>query len=435
MRCGARIVNLARTRSVADSAEYGRVRHPGVKEFLKEGHTIILLGTGGVGKTTIAGALGLASAGLGRSTAVITIDPARRLREALGLRHLDDRPTRIDKHRLERAGLDPGLKLFAMVLDVKRQWDALVERFIADPAARERILANRFYRTLAGQLAGSEAYAALEQLYDLHGSGRFQTAIVDTPPAAHAFEFIQAPRRMAGLLESQAARLFSAAPSIPGSGLALRFAGRAARFVMDELERFTGTEVLSSIADFFASAAAATGALADRFRKAEAMLRSPTVHFMIVTTAEPDRLSHARELIEELASEGLSPAAIIVNRFLDQEAWDEPAHDRAAAMPVSPLAGLRGAARRDPELRSTIEYLENYQRGLAAAAARVERFARELPEHIGLAAAPELAIEVADLSALKTIAACLTEAQAPLGRATRPEHAGAARAKRKSKPE
>lgn len=410
-----------------------------MKQFLKAGHTIILLGTGGVGKTTAAAALGLASAESGRVTAVVTIDPARRLREALGLRRLDGRPTRIDKRRLERAGLDPELGLFAMVLDVKRQWDALVEQFIADPATREHIFANRFYRTLAGQLAGSDAYAALEQLYDIHSSNRFEIAIVDTPPAAHAFEFIQAPGRMARLLDSGAARLFSAAPSLPGSGLTLGLARRATRFVIDQLERFTGTEVLSSIADFFASAAAATGALSDRFHKTETMLHSPTVHFIIVTTAEPDRLSHARELIGELAREGLSPAAIIVNRFLDEEAWDAADHDHRTARPAATPAGPRGEADRDPELRATVEYLENYQRGLDAAAARVDHFVRGLPKHIELAAAPELAIETADLAALQTIAGRLTGNWIPMVRArdrtSRSPGKWSARAQRRAKPE
>jgi len=398
-----------------------------------------LLGTGGVGKTTIAASLGMASAESGRDTAVVTIDPARRLREALGLRHLDGRPTRIDKRRLERAGLDPELGLFAMVLDVKRQWDALVEQFIADPATREHIFANRFYRTLAGQLAGSDAYAALEQLYDIHGSKRFEITIVDTPPAAHAFEFIQAPGRMARLLDSGAARLFSAAPSMPGSGLTLGLARRATRFVIDQLERFTGTEVLSSIADFFASAAAATGALSERFHKTETMLHSPTVHFMIVTTAEPDRLRHARELIDELAREGLSPAAVIVNRFLDEEGWDAADHDQRTVKPGARSAGPRAASDRDPELRATIEYLENYQRGLDAAAVRVEQFARGLPEDIELAAAPELAIEAADLAALQRIAGRLIGGWIPMvrarERASRAPRARSARSHRRAKPE
>jgi anion-transporting ArsA/GET3 family ATPase len=400
---------------VADEAKFGASGRPGIRKFLRAGHTIILLGTGGVGKTTVAGALGIAAAEAGIRTGVITIDPARRLRDALGLRRLGDRPTRIEARRLARAGLDPRLELFAMVLDVRRQWDAMVDRLVSDPAARATIRQNRFYRRLAGQLAGSDAYAALEALHDLHETERFGVAIVDTPPAAQAFDFIQAPGRMARLLDSGAARLFSSAAAIPGSRLALGFAGRAARRVIDELERFTGIETLSSIAEFFTAAASASNALIDRFRKAEAMLRAPTVHFVIVTTAELDRLNHARELIGELRSAGLAPAAVVINRFLDPEAWEA----RGATSRVSTPAALRSAANHDPELRAALEHLENYRRGLNAAAARVADFARGLPGAMALAAAPALSGAAADLMALRTIGAYLSGGKTPQA----PEHA------------
>jgi anion-transporting ArsA/GET3 family ATPase len=432
MRRAARLVRVWGI--VAESSKSRTSERNGIKQCLKAGHTVILLGTGGVGKTTIAAALGIASATVGNHTAVITIDPARRLRDALGLRRLGYRPTHIDPRRLARAGLDPGLALFAMVLDVKHQWNAMVEGFIADRATRERILANRFYRMLAGQLAGSDAYAALEALYDLHEKSRFEVTIVDTPPAAHAFEFIQAPGRMARLLDSGAARLFSSASAFPGSRLAFRFASRASRRVMEELERFTGTEVLSSIADFFTSAAAATGAMVERFRKAERMLRSSTVHFVIVTTAEPDRLSHARELTEELAGEGLSSAAIVINRFLDEEASDIGANGRDGAMMPS---GFRDASKRDPEVRRAVDYLEDYQRRLNMTAARVGEFIRELPDDVAIAAAPELAIETADLAMLRTIAEHLTQADSMSIGMAKPNtlRRRAARTGRKSKPE
>jgi len=394
---------------VAEEAKFGASGRPGIRKFLRAGHTIILLGTGGVGNTTVAGALGIAAAEAGIRTGVITIDPARRLRDALGLRRLGDRPTRIEARRLARAGLDPRLELFAMVLDVRRQWDAMVDRLVSDRAARATIRKNRFYRRLAGQLAGSDAYAALEALHDLHETERFGVAIVDTPPAAHAFDFIQAPGRMARLLDSGAARLFSSAAVIPGSSLALGFAGRAARRVIDELERFTGIETLSSIAEFFSAAASASNALIDRFRKAEAMLRGPTVHFVIVTTAEPDRLNHARELMGELRSAGLAPAAIVINRFLDPEAWEARGTTSGASTP----AALRSAANHDPELRAALEHLEKYRRGLNAAAARVADFARELPGPMALAAAPALSGAAADLAALRTIGAYLSGGKTP----------------------
>ncbi len=368
---------------------------------------MIVLGAGGVGKTTIAAALGVACAQAGTETALITIDPARRLRDALGLHTLDGVPTRLNPDRLKRAGMDRELRLSAMVLDVKRQWDGLVEQFIPDPATRDRILANGFYRTLAGRFAGSDAYAALEQLYEIRASGRFDAAIVDTPPAAHAFEFIQAPGRLVQLLESGAARYLLASPAVPGAGLAFKIASRAARFVMRELEIFAGGKVLSSIADFFTSAAAATAALTDRFRKAEAMLRSPTVHFVIVTTAEPDRLAQVRELIEELHREKLAPVAIIVNRYLDEEAWREPAASRRST-PHLPLRSTPGgSANHNRELRAAVAYLNEYRERLRNDRARVKTFAEALAADMEVMAVPEIPGEVGDLNTLKRIGAYL----------------------------
>jgi len=154
-----------------------------VKELLKHGSTVILLGPGGVGKTTVAAALGIAAAREGHDTGMITVDPARRLRDALGLERLTAQPTRIDSRRLAAAGLDPRLKLWAMVLDVKGAWDSLIARFVKTAAERERILKNPFYRNLTEQFAGAEAYAALEQLYEMHCAARFEVEVVDTPPA------------------------------------------------------------------------------------------------------------------------------------------------------------------------------------------------------------------------------------------------------------
>lgn len=206
-----------------------------MKYLLRKGSIVILLGTGGVGKTTTAAALGLAAASLRHNAVVITVDPARRLRDALGLSRMGGTPTRISDKALRGAGLDPSLDLSAMQLDVKGAWDTMVERFTRNPATRRRILDNPFYRSLTEEYAGSDAYAALQQLYDLHQSGVFQTEVVDTPPAAHAFEFLQAPARLIRLLDSRSARwLFT--PSLSAGRIAMRLASQAARFVVRELD-------------------------------------------------------------------------------------------------------------------------------------------------------------------------------------------------------
>jgi anion-transporting ArsA/GET3 family ATPase len=393
----------------------GRV-HRSVKQLLRRDSILVLLGPGGVGKTTVAAALGVAAARASIETVVITLDPARRLRDALGLERLTALPARLDARRLKAAGLDPSLKLSAMVLDTKRVWDGLVERFVTAPAARRRVLENSFYRSLTEQFAGAEAYAALEQLYELHNRGRFGVEIVDTPPAAHAFEFIQAPAHLIRLLDSRAARwLFM--PHAGAGKTVLALANRAASFVVGQLEQFAGIRTLSAIGEFFGAAAEAADSISDRFRKVDALLRSPAVHFVLVTTAEEDRLREARALVDQMDEEGLRLRAIVLNRLLDERTFDaliaHPGHIPAhlAAIPrlgaVLAPAGLRRSA--DGAIESIVGFLEQYGAYQRAEIDRAVRFARDLPARVALTAAPDIAMGVRDLTGLAKIAAIVIE--------------------------
>lgn len=379
-----------------------------MRTLLKKGSIVIMLGTGGVGKTTVAAALGLAAAQTPLNTALITVDPARRLREALGLSRLGGTPTRLSERALRSAGLDANLRLAAMQLDVKGAWDAMVERFAKSPATRKKILDNPFYKNLTEEYAGSEAYAALQQLYDLHQTGAFEIEIVDTPPAAHAFEFLQAPARLARLLDSRAARwLFT--PSLSAGRLAMRIANATARFVIRELERFAGGNVLSTISDFFEAAAEAVDATVDRLHKTETLLHSPEVRFILVTTAEEDRLRRARELIAEMEAERLSLSAIVINRFLDEETWSEMMkHPGAEPSPLKRIRKLRGAAKNAMQdghgPNGVVEFLEEYRSRALDDIARIERFVRELSSKVTVAIAPEIEAGVGDLAALSRIA-------------------------------
>ena len=388
-----------------------------MKELLKQGSTIILLGPGGVGKTTVAAALGIAAARDGLDTGMITVDPARRLRDALGLERLTAQPTRIDSRRLATAGLDPRLRLSAMVLDVKGAWDSLIERFVKTPAARERILKNSFYRSLTEQFAGAEAYAALEQLYEMHCTARFAVEVVDTPPAAHAFEFLEAPAHLIRLLDSRAARwLFI--PYAAARKAAFGIAGRAARFVVEQLEQFAGVHTLTSISEFFGAAAEAADAIADRFRKVDAMLHSASVHFVLVTTTEEDRLREADALVHQMEAAGLRLAAIVLNRMLDERSFDalmaKPRHlpKHLAEIPAMRSEFRREAIERDHAgangLDALVHYLEDYAANQRNEIERAARFARELPVRVGLAIAPEIDVGVRDLRALAKVATILS---------------------------
>lgn len=383
-----------------------------VKELLKPHSILIVLGTGGVGKTTIAAALGVA-AGASLNTAVITVDPAQRLRDALGLARLGGKPTRIDPSRLRGANLDPGLRLSAMMLDVKGQWDTMVAENVTDPGARRRILDNAFYQSLSSRFAGADAYAALEALHDLHADGRFDFEIVDTPPAAHAFEFVQAPARLVRLLDSQAARMLFV-PGALSASLALRVAGHATRFVARELERFTGPSTLSSIADFFAAASGAAGAMSARMRKVESLLRSPAVHFALVTTSEPQRLRQAHGLVGEMESEGLRLGAIVINRFLDEAIWREKARDGDglgfAMLDEIPAirSALDASSSPDDGVGAAAAYLEDYRERAMNDLRRVTRFAEQMGPRVPIAIAPEIRPGTPSLVALAKLAKFLS---------------------------
>ena len=382
-----------------------------VKELLRKGTIVVMLGTGGVGKTTMAAALGLAAAREGLNTGLITVDPARRLREALGLERLSAQPRRLDARRLRAAGLDSSLRLSAMMLDVKRTWDTLVRDFVKSPEARGRILENPFYRSLTQQFAGADAYAALEQLDELHRSGQFDIEIVDTPPAAHAFEFFEAPRHLVRLLDSPAARwLFTPETSL--SRDALTIAGRAARFVISQLETFTGTRTLSALSEFFGLAAEAAAALSERFHKTEAMMHSASVSFVLVTTPGEDRLHESLQLATLTQQQNFNLRWIVLNRMLDERTFDglrggrqrPPGH-------LADIARLRRAlgadAATDPKLAGLVGYLENYRAHQVLEVERAVRFAHELPPPISLSITPAVESGVRDLRSLANLSSFL----------------------------
>jgi anion-transporting ArsA/GET3 family ATPase len=305
------------------------------------------------------------------------------------------------------------LRLSAMMLDVRRTWDGMVEQFVESPAARRRIFENSFYRNLTRQFAGAEAYAALAQLYDVHAARRFGLEIVDTPPASHAFEFIEAPSRLVRLLDSRSARWLFAAHDAAGRG-ALGLAGRAARFVVDQIENFAGAKTLSSVSDFFAAAAEAAGAMSDRFRKTEALLRSSSAGFVLVTTPAEDRLREALELVHRMGAERLPLRAVVLNRLLDERTWDSlRAAPRRKPAHLAEIDRLRETMGReiaaDARLGAIVGRLENYGENRRGELERAARFARALPSRIRLMAAPEVEMGVRDLRAIAKVAAILRD--------------------------
>jgi anion-transporting ArsA/GET3 family ATPase len=270
---------------------------------------IVTLGAGGVGKTTTSAALALGLAMRGGKVAVVTIDPARRLATALGLQKLSGEPHRIDAAALERAGVELHGELWAMMLDTKATFDAVVERLAPDEAAREEILSNPVYRELSTAVAGSNELSAVAKLYELHAEHEFDVIVLDTPPSRNALDFLEAPGRLLGFLEGRALQVFLA----PG-GLTAKLFGRGTALVFAIFARVTGVDMLGELSRFFRSLGGILDGFGERTRVVQQLLRSEQTGFLLVTSPEPEPVREARFLAERLRDTGLGEPELIVNR-------------------------------------------------------------------------------------------------------------------------
>jgi anion-transporting ArsA/GET3 family ATPase len=287
----------------------------GIESLLRK-RLIICVGCGGVGKTTTAAALALAAAQHARRTAVITVDPARRLKDALGLDGLSTDPHRVTVH--------DSLQFDALALDAKRTFDAIVERFAPSPAVAQRIQANRLYQELSDGLAGSAEYMAMEKLHELIHVHRYQTLIVDTPPSAHARDLLAAPSRLTNLLASRAVSLLQA-PGTLLSGTPSRAARVGLSALLTVLERWTGLELLHDLSDFVTGFEDMIEGFTQRADEVEALLHAPSTAFVLVTTPEPHTIETTIAFHRELTAGGFPVAGIIANRVLAFPRFDDPA--------------------------------------------------------------------------------------------------------------
>ena len=243
---------------------------------LLDAHTVVICtGSGGVGKTTTAAVLAMEAAHRGRRACVVTIDPARRLADAMGLAGLTDDPARVE-------GPWPG-ELWAMMLDTKSTFDTLVQQNASGPEQAAAILENRFYRNISGSLSGTQEYMAMEKLYELHGEERFDLVVVDTPPTRNALDFLDAPRRLTRFLDHRLYRVLVA----PTRGL-VRAVNVAAQTFVRTISRVVGAEVVQDAIGFFA----AFDGMEDGFRARAAavteLLASEETAFVLVTAPRRD---------------------------------------------------------------------------------------------------------------------------------------------------
>jgi anion-transporting ArsA/GET3 family ATPase len=320
----------------------------------------ICAGPGGVGKTTTSAALALGLARKGQRVAVVTIDPARRLASALGIDELDDEPRRIDPALLAAQGIELKGELWATMLDAKRTFDTLIGRIAPDERARDEVLANRIYQEISGAVAGTQEFSAIAKLYELHREGRFDTIVLDTPPARNALDFLDAPMRMSRFLEGRSVRMFLA----PGN-LAARLVGRGSGLVLSIFSRFTGVDLIGELTGFFGALGGMLDGFRERARMVDQLLRDPATAFLLVTSPEPEPAREAIFFAEQLRAAGMSRVGLIVNRVhsdgLDGHTVAEvkallavELGERLAARVAGNLADFDVLAQRD---RATVERL------------------------------------------------------------------------------
>ena len=271
---------------------------------------LVCIGTGGVGKTTISAALGLAAAQQGRRALVLTVDPARRLANALGLAALDEHVRRIDVAAFAAEGCEVTAPLDAAMLDVKRMFDRVVERHSPSEAVRDRILAHPFYRQASTALAGSQEYMAMERLFEAATSGEHDLVVLDTPPAEHALEFLESPSRLVDLFDSAAFRMLVAKTGSRGRSSAFR----PGSLVMRGLSRFTSGEMFGNLLEFFSDMSATFDGFVERARQVRALLHGPDTAFVIVAACDRGSAAEAIALRRQLSTEGYSVGALVLNR-------------------------------------------------------------------------------------------------------------------------
>ncbi len=292
---------------------------------------VVCCGSGGVGKTTTAAALGLLAAGIGRRACVVTIDPARRLADALGALDVANVPHRI-------AGPWPG-ELSAVMLDAKGTFDDLVRRYARDAVQAERILANRLYGNLVSVLSGTQEYMATEKLFELHEAGDFDLVVVDTPPTRNALDFLDAPRRLAGFLDNRIFRLLLT----PGRAY-LRAMSVATQLLLRTLAKVAGSEIVEDTIAFFQAFEGMEEGFRDRAARVERLLAEEATGFVVVAAPRRDSVDEARFFASRLAANGHGLDVVVVNRVHpDFGAREERSAGQGAVRPAG--AGDDGAAR------------------------------------------------------------------------------------------
>ena len=294
---------------------------------------IVCCGSGGVGKTTIAAAVGLRAAERGRHVVVLTVDPARRLAQSMGLTSLDNTPRPVTGVR--RGEAEPPGSMHAMMLDMKRTFDEIVESH-ADPDRAAQILANPFYQSLSSSFAGTQEYMAMEKLGQLRRADEWDLIVVDTPPSRSALDFLDAPQRLGRFLDGRLLRLL-VAPAKLGGRTGLKVLNASFGMVTGVVTKIIGSQLLRDVQTFVSAMDTMFGGFRERAEYTYRLLRAPGTAFLVIAAPEPDALREASYFVERLERDGMPLGGLILNRV-----HRSPAARLSAARSLAAAETLQG---------------------------------------------------------------------------------------------
>ncbi|GAA1021497.1 hypothetical protein Aple_073530 [Acrocarpospora pleiomorpha] len=348
---------------------------------------VVCCGSGGVGKTTTAAALGLRAAERGRHVVVLTVDPARRLAQSMGLTSLDNTPRRITE-------IDGDGQLHAMMLDMKRTFDEIIEAH-ADPERAKQILTNPFYQSLSSSFAGTQEYMAMEKLGQLRRSGDWDLIIVDTPPSRSALDFLDAPERLGRFLDGRLIRILIA-PAKAGGRSAFKLINAGFGLVAGALTKVLGAQVLTDIQTFVSALDALFGGFRQRAEQTYRLLQAPGTAFVVVATPERDAIREASYFVERLAEERMPLAGLVVNRV-----HRSPAPALSAARSTAAAEDLE--SRGEHELTAAVLRLHAGRMQLAAREHREQEHFTSAHPTVPISQVPAMSEDVHDLAGLRQI--------------------------------
>ncbi len=349
---------------------------------------VVCCGSGGVGKTTTAASMALRAAEEGRRVVVLTIDPARRLAQALGVQDLGNTPQRVP--------LAPGAtgELHAMMLNMRRTFDDMVLEH-SSPEQAQQILANPFYQTVATSFSGTQEYMAMEKLGQLVASNEWDLVVVDTPPSRNALDFLDAPQRLGSFLDGKMIRMFSA----PGRGIGRLVTG-VMGLALRAVSTIVGSQMLSDASAFVQSFESMFGGFRERATRTYELLRAPGTHFFVVATAEPDALREASFFVERLSDEGMPLAGLVLNRT----------HPTLSSLPADHAVAAADLLDRSGDHPLAAAVLRIHAERARTAKRELHLLGRFTGAHprVPVVGVPSLPFEVSDLAALRAVADQLT---------------------------